>query len=114
MAGGDHHSADGVVILDGIRYRRGGRIGVSQMHDEVVARQHARHLYRVTIAQEARVKAHDDLSACSAHFGEVFGDGLCHAPHIVKGEIFTDDGPPAVGAKMNCQSNYLPIEFARM
>ncbi len=105
VAGGDHHAADRAFVFHGKRDHRRRRIGVSQMHDQVVAGQHARHFHRVAIAQEARVKAHHGLRARAADLDEVFGNGLRHAAHIVKREVFADDGPPAVGAKMNCQMN---------
>ncbi len=53
---GDHDTADGVQVLDGVRHHRGGRVGLAQQYFKTVGGQHTRGFARVAVRKEARVK----------------------------------------------------------
>src|SRR5580658_2962554 len=56
---------------------------------------------RETIGAEARVVTHQNARSWFLRSHRVTRDCVHHLAHVLEGEIFGDDGAPAVGAKLN-------------
>ncbi len=109
VAGGDHHAADGVQMLDGKGNRRRRRRLRREDDLKIVSGKNFRRDLRETVGKKPAVVADDDFQFMFEDFGlwvlnfrfPIVRRGLRDARDICKSEILRDDRAPAVRAEFD-------------